>query len=498
MQKFKKLNSSWIANLIAQTSGFLVFIVVAPSLIKLLGKEQFGALALFILLPQIIVQLDLGLTTSAARAVAMFKAQNQLEKMSRVLCETILALFLVAIVFCFIFYLTAQYLFLALHLDHVISNQMHQFNAAISCWCSLALLNAGLTIPARAFERFKLLAIVQAISAVVFWLGALLFTFAGKGLLVILWWGSVVAIFTLCILIFNNKDAKFTASNFFQKNTFLKKSQWLLPNFFKFGLGTFVAQASSLITYHADKFLVAALVSPSAAGIYTACNMIASKILVLVAAIAAFVFPRAVRLNVQGSTDELKEVYIHATNACVLAAIVFGIPLIVLAEPFLRLWLKADYNHEYILVIVLMAIGYIFASFSVVASNVSIGIGHSKMPAIFAILGGTGTLLLCIILAPKFGIIGAAGSAAIGMSQAVIFNWIVSRQFGSAAAKEMMILLLNVILIGAILITSILLFNPLISSWVKLFVAGGLISIFVVLVWLVINIFSKKQNNLVL
>lgn len=498
MQKFKKLNSSWLANLIAQTSGFLVFIVAAPFLIRLLGKDQFGALTLFILLPQIIVQLDFGLTTSGARAVAIFKAQDKLECVNRIFCEVILALILVAVVFCFIFYFTAQCLFHALHVDQIVTRQLHQFIAAISCWCLLALLNAGASVPARAFERFKLLAVIQAISAVVFWLGALLLTFAGNGLLVILWWGVIVAVLTLCILIFNIKDAVFTSSIFSEKTTFLKRSQWLLPNFLKFGLGTFVAQASSLLTYHADKFLVAALISPSAAGIYTVCNMIASKLLVLVAAIAAFVFPRAVRLNIQGSIDELKEVYIHATNACVLAAIVFGIPIIALAEPFLRLWLKADYDKEYILVLVLMAIGYIFASFSVVASNVSIGIGRSRIPAIFAILGGAGTLLLCIILAPKYGIIGAAGSAAIGMSQAIIFNWMVSRQFGNVAAKEMILLLFKVILIGAILIFTVLLLNPLISSWTELFLAGFLMSVFVLLAWIFFNIFSKNHDNLVL
>ena len=498
MQKFKKLNSSWLANLIAQTSGFLVFIVAAPFLIRLLGKEQFGALTLFILIPQIMVQLDLGLTTAGARAVAIFKAQDKSENVNRIFCEVLLALILVAVVFCLIFYSTAQYLFHALHLDQVVNRQVHQFIAAISCWCLLALLNAGVSVPARAFERFKLLAVIQAISAVVFWLGALLFSFAGYGLLVILWWGAAVAVFTLCILIFSIKDAVFVSSIFFEKNTFLKKSQWLLPKFFKFGLGTFIAQASSLLTYHADKFLVAALVSPSAAGIYTACNMVASKLLVLVSAIAAFVFPRAVRLNVQGSTGELKEVYTHATNACVLAAIVIGIPIITFAEPFLRLWLKADYDQEYILVLGLMSIGYIFASFSVVASNVYIGGGHSRMPAIFAILGGAGTLLFCIILAPKYGIIGAAGSAAIGMSQAVIFNWMVSRQFGNAAATEMIFLLFKVILIGTILIVTTSLLNPLISSWPELFLAGFLMSIFVFFAWVALNIFSKNHDSLVL
>ncbi len=495
MQKLKKLNSSWLANLIAQTSGFLVFIVTAPFLIKLLGKEQFGALTLVILLPQIAVQLDLGLTTAGARAFAIFKAQDKLENVNRIFWEVIFALILVAAVFCLIFYFIAQYLFHVLQLDQIVNTRLHQFVAAISFWCLLALLNAGVSVPARALERFKLLAVVQAISAVIFWLGAFLFAVAGTGLLVILWWGTAVAVFTMCILIFNIKDTIFTSFVFFEKKTFYKSNTWLLPRFFKFGLGTFVAQASSLLTYHADKFLVAALVSPAAAGIYTACNMIASKLLVLVAAIAAFVFPRAVRLNVEGSMDELKEVYLRATNACVLAAIIFGIPIIVLAEPFLRLWLKADYDQEYILVMVLMSVGYIFASFSVVASNISIGMGHSKVPAIFAIVGGVGTILLCIILAPKYGIIGAAGSAAIGMSQAVLFNWMVSRQFGNAAAKEMILLLFKVILIGAILVITVLLLNPLISSWAELFLAGFLISMFVLLAWFILNILSKNRHD---
>jgi O-antigen/teichoic acid export membrane protein len=490
MQRSRKLNSSWLANLVAQTSGFLVFIVTAPFLIKLLGKDQFGALTLFVLLPQIVVQLDLGLATAGVRAIAVFKAQGKAALINRIFWEILLAFVMVAVVLFVIFYFSAQHLFHLLQLDHIIGGQLVQFVTVISCWCLLALLNAGVSIPARAFERFRLLATVQAISATTFWLGAFLLTLMKNGLMVILWWGVAVALFTLLLLIVNTR-----ANIFVAKNTFNKSNAWLLPDFFKFGFGAFVAQASSLLTYHADKFLVAALVSPGAAGIYAACTNIASKLLVLVAAIAAFVFPRAVRLKAEGATGELKDVYVRATNACVLSAIVFGIPLIALSEPFLRLWLKAEYTHDYIWVLMLMLVGYVLAAFSVVASNVSIGMGHSRTPAIFAIVGGVGTLGLCMLLAPKFGIIGAAASAAIGMSQAVVFNWLVARWFGNSYARDMVFLLLKAIFVGSFLIGSFVLVNDLIDSWIVLVFAGLFGSICVLLVWLACGFFSKDERD---
>jgi len=489
----RKLNSSWLSNLIAQTSGFLAFIVTAPFLIKLLGKDQFGALTLFVLLPQIVVQLDLGLSTAGARAVAMFNFQGKPDLVNRIFWEILFAFVIVAAALYVVFHFSAQHLFHLLQLDQIIGGQLIQFVNVISCWCLLALLNAGVSIPARAFERFRLLAVVQAISAITFWLGAFFLALMGYGLVVILWWGAAAAVFTLLILIFNTR-----AYITFKKNIFFEGDTWLLPGFFRFGLGAFVAQASSLLTYHADKFLVAALVSPGAAGIYAVCTNIANKLLILVAAIGAFVFPRAVRLKTEGATDELKEVYVRATNACVLAAIVFGIPIIALSEPFLRLWLKTEYAQDYIWVLMIMVIGYILAAFSVVASNVSIGMGHSRTPAIFAIIGGVGTLLLCMLLAPKYGIIGAAASAAIGMSQAIIFNWLVAHWFGRSYARDAVFLLLKAVFVGSILVGCFLFTNHLIDSWVELIIAGLFGSSCVLLIWFVLGFFSNDERDYIL
>lgn len=493
MPHSRKLNSSWLSNLIAQTSGFLAFIVTAPFLIKLLGKDQFGALTLFVLLPQIVVQLDLGLSTAGARAVAMFNSQGKPDLINKIFWEILFTFVIVAAVLFFVFRFSAQHLFHLLQLDQIIGGQLIQFVNVISCWCLLALLNAGISIPARAFERFRFLAVIQAISAVTFWLGAFMLILVGYRLVVILWWGAAVALFTLLILVFDTR-----AYISLKKNISYEGDAWLLPTFFKFGIGAFVAQASSLVTYHADKFLVAALVSPGAAGIYTVCTNIANKLLILVAAIGAFVFPRAARLKTEDAIDELKEVYVRATNACVFAAIVFGIPIIALSEPFLRLWLKTGYAQDYIWVLMTMAIGYIFAAFSVVASNISIGMGHSRTPAIFAIVGGAGTLLLCMLLAPKYGIIGAAASAAIGMSQAMIFNWLVACWFGRSYARDAIFLILKAVFVGSVLVGCFLPINHLIDSWIELILAGLFISSCVLLTWFVLGFFNNDERDYIL
>ena len=68
--------SGAVANLAAQGIPFVVLIVVTPILLDELGRERYGALVLFNLVPQIAGQLDLGIVTAATRGFAQYSARR--------------------------------------------------------------------------------------------------------------------------------------------------------------------------------------------------------------------------------------------------------------------------------------------------------------------------------------------------------------------------------------------------------------------------------------
>lgn len=488
-----KLNSSWFVNLVGQSSGFLFFLIATPFLIEALGKDKFGALTLLFLIPQIVTQLDFGVIATGTRAMAMYEAKGKNIYRVRVFWESLLALTLIGVIQAVLFNTFSGNIMSVLQIDELLSDQVLDIVLAISIWIIFSLMAAGIAISARAFERFKLLAITQAFTASTFWIGAWGLAILKPDMSLIIWWGAIVSAATTLILLFSVRDVIKP-----ERGIIRCSSSPLLFGFIRFSTGAFIGQASSLLTYHADKFLVSILISPSAVGIYNACASIASKILVFVSAIAAFSFPRAARLHSQGSEDELADVYFRATRLCVIVAVIIGIPLASLADPFLRLWLKGAYSQQYILVLMLMVMGYIFASFSVVASNVAIGMGRSRIPAIFAVIGGGVTLLLCWLLATEFGILGAVIASIIGMSQALVFNWIVATWFNESISKKVLLLSVKSIVLWSVLTIVITPLASFIGSWLTLILSAGMIISTVLLVWFKLGFATKDEQNFIL
>lgn len=457
---------------------------------KSLGVEKYGALTILFLIPQIAIQLDFGVIATGTRVMAMFQAQSKFSHSIKVFWEVMIALICIGLLQVFLFDLFSQNLMSLLQLDDVLAMQLSDVVVATSCWIFVSLLGAGVSISARACERFKLLASIQALNASLFWLGAWGLAVINPDIVLIIWCGVFSSVVTTTLLIFNvRKTIKFSV------DMLMNDRALLLPSYFRFSAGAFVAQVSSLLTYHADKFLVAALISPAAVGIYNACASIASKMLVLVSAIATFSFPRAARLHSEGSMDELSDVYLRATRASVLVAMIIGIPLASLAEPFLQLWLKDAYKAEYAFVLMLMVMGYLFASFSVVASNISIGMGFSRMPALFSSIGGGGTLILCVLLAPKWGLYGAVIASVVGMSQALIFNWLVAKKLGPEQEKQTIHLSVSVILFGGVTTFLLSQVSYLITSWLSLILSGIGMVVMLISLWFIFGLTTENERK---
>jgi O-antigen/teichoic acid export membrane protein len=500
-----------VSNLLAQGIPFLLLLIVTPILIRTLGRETYGALILFNLLPQIAGQLDLGLVTAGTRAYAQYTARHQDRDAHRVIDESMLILFSWGALLAGALVAWRHPIARVLQLDEVIHGDTWVF-AVAAIAIPIALVNGAALISLRALEQYGRAARIQIIAGVAYWIACTLAATQGATLfeLVMLGTFSVAATsVALFAMVWQTRARKRSLASREDPDLSVPvdtsvvdelapgvESRLRLRPFLSLGAGAFVAQASSLATYHTDKFLVSAVVSPAAAGAYALCANIANKILLLVASGATYTFPRAARLHAQGDHESLVRTFVVTTRFVLMIAAAFAVPLVALASPFLRTWIGSDFAAHYAPIMQLLVIGYAMNAASVVASNVAIGMGEVRLPALFALLGGTTTIVAVLVLAPVFGAAGAAGAALIGMSQAVIFSNLIASKLGHEARPASWPVQLRLVLVAVPVAVGTFYLGHLVTGWWSL-LATGIVSTAVFLaIWL--STFGQQSERIVL
>ncbi len=513
-----------VANLAAQGIPFVLLLVVTPILLRALGREQYGALVLFNLVPQIAGQLDLGLSTAAMRGFTQYVARRDRDGARRLFREALSLLTAWGAVLGVAFYAAHSAIAGALKLDTVVSDASTVYVAAAIA-VPLALANSAALVPLRAVERYGSMARVQVTVGVAYWSLCAWWAPRGGTLTQLVVLGTVtVALATIVLFAIARRDHASSDAPLPSSDAPLAPPDTanasvpvtpadaigmprtttaaplddradraaptasralLLRPFLRLGAGAFVAQASSLATYNADKLLVSALISPAAAGAYAICTSIANKILLVIASGATFTFPRAARLHAEGDLERVQTTYLFATRICALIAAALAIPLIALAPEFLRIWIGPAFSTDYALTFRLLTVGYAITASSVVASNVAVGIGEVSLPATFALLGGTVTLIAVWMLAPRYGAPGAAGAAVIGMSQSLVFNDLIARRIGPAARRASWPLMVRIAIIGVPVGLLTAAASTAVAGWISLFALGGLAVVVFVGLWLV-------------
>lgn len=496
MRRVGPTASGAIANLAAQGLPFVLLIAVTPILLRILGREQYGALVLFNLVPQIAGQLDLGIVTAATRGFAQYSARGDRDGAMRLFREALLLLIGWGIALGFVFHVGHPWIAAALKLDTIVDDRSAIYLAAALA-VPVALANSATLVPLKALERYGRAACIQVAAGVVYWITAATWASTGGTLTQLVTLGTATVAVTTVVLFVAARaapPARAASSDLVVEVAAhaaggavlaadAAPARFLLRPFIGLGAGAFVAQASSLATYHADKLLVSALISPAAAGAYTICTSVANKVLLVVAAGATYTFPRSTRMQAEGGLDAVAATFTSATRLSMLVAVTVGTALIALAPAFLEVWVGADFARDYGTALRLLGFGYVLAASSVVASNVAVGIGQVRIPALFALFGGALTLSAVGVLAPRYGATGAAAAAAIGMAQALVFNDVLARQLGPTARRASWPLLwrlaVTALPVGALAAVA----SRMVVGWWSLGAVGAAAGAMVLLLW---------------
>jgi O-antigen/teichoic acid export membrane protein len=249
-----------------------------------------------------------------------------------------------------------------------------------------------------------------------------------------------------------------------------------------------------------DKTLISMWIGVAATGIYSVPFMIANAFGYMISYMVGFVFPMASEFHSLEQMDRFTSIYIRTSRFIAGLANMIFIPLLVLGDVFLTLWIDIDFADKASGVFRLLLLsGYLGILTATLINNVVVGTGHIKEFTIYNSVRAVSLGLGCIFLIRPFGIEGAGLAVLLANIVNVIYLVIVLRRFLQIPLSFLLrTAYLKPIMLGLVLAIIALFFRPWAASWVGLIIVSVVLEIFFVIVGYIIGIFGDTEKRALL
>ena len=377
-----RIRRSIVFNLIAFAVPTLIIFVSYPVLLHGLGAEQFGLFTLAVSLAASLSFLDLGLSPSTVRFVALELSRGDRREAGNVIATSLafylgVALLISTTVFLLAPWLTQQFqmpadlmpeaqkLFRIVAVQVVISmivNAMQGVFKATDHFDFSMLATGGLSlsmfgVPALAVY-FKLAASMSA--AALYGLMALTFV--------------IVLIFAVVLYVCLQRNISVRSARV--RLTTLKKT---------LGFGSILTLHSiaGMLFVSGQRILIGILLGPAAVAVYQLGYTVVSKVHAVLNAASEVIFPIA--SSTRTSTDGLLRLYRKGMAGILGIAVVMLGTLVLLAKPLLSLWVGEQMAAQVAPLILPLSGAFLFVALTVIPYHVMNGLGRPIVNVIMSV-----------------------------------------------------------------------------------------------------------------
>lgn len=264
---------------------------------------------------------------------------------------------------------------------------------------------------------------------------------------------------------------------------------------FHFSKFAAIAQVASRVANSIDGLIIAHFLPVAYVAFYSVPAALCYKVWALVANVTTVTFPAASALSAADHTDKLKELYLRGSKMVFALAALPALALCLLSGEVLRYWISPEFSAEGSVTLKLLSIASLINCLMHIPDSVSMGIGHSWIPAKFDLLHLALKIGIFLMLIPYFGITGAAAGY-LG-TQLAVAPWFVrsTNQVVGVGWNDLLVRAYSPVL-APLGVTSlvIVLAKPHISSVFRLLVAGGLALVIYVAMGALFTLDSQERS----
>jgi len=175
-----------------------------------------------------------------------------------------------------------------------------------------------------------------------------------------------------------------------------------------FGSFSWLQAIASLVFGQADRFFVGFLIGVPAVAYYGLCVQAAQPIHGLISSGMHFLFPHLSSRYSVAPLSEIRRKIILAFKVNVILVVSFSVPLLVLGNRFLSMWIGSSFTKQPPLMFPTIVWSFAFLGMNVTAHYALLAAGQVRAVTYLSLLAGMLMLLIMALLIPKHGLQGAA------------------------------------------------------------------------------------------
>lgn len=378
-----------------------VSFISTPFIIRFLGSEAYGVLLLVGLIPTYFSFADFGMGVASTKFAAEAYGQGDEKKEAEVVwTATAISAISALIVAIPVFLFSYQIVRLLNVPEHLLSTASIALKIA-SCSFFLGILASVLNSPMLARLRMDLNMLTSAIPKILLAAVTPFILYFGGFIVEAVSWAFIVSIAALAVVFYFSGRL---LPRLFQP----RFNRDLVRPLVKFGGALVVSGLAGVLMGNIEKFVLTKYESVTALAYYSIAFTLANMVTMLSIAITQSLVPAFSQLIIPQNREHFNELFARAVRLNLIWLLPLLMILMVIAKPFLWLWLGSEFSNESSIPFYFLLIGLLFSVISFVPHGALLAAGKTGTLAklywteLPFFLAGTVTLVLA------FGIKGAA------------------------------------------------------------------------------------------
>ena len=170
----------------------------------------------------------------------------------------------------------------------------------------------------------------------------------------------------------------------------------------------FLVTLFGMIVSYTDNLVIGAMISLSAVTFFTISASLSHYLRRLVGSLTMTFMPLASRFAATGDNDNLRNLYVQGTRACMLLGLPIIVTLLIRGETFISLWMGPEYGPLSSRVLTILLIAQVFTVANSTTINIALGLSRHRRLAKWFGFEAACNLALSIVLASRYGVLGVA------------------------------------------------------------------------------------------
>lgn len=398
----RQLVHNGLYNLLGFVFPIVVLFLFTPILINRLGVEGYGLWSISISFLGLMGIMQFGAGTTISKYIAEYEASKNEIGLSSMTSVSFLFVIFIGLVFSTMAFIFSPIIAVWFQSREVPLSEIVKVLQISSLGILPTMLrNVALAVP-MGMQDYRSPNIIKLAQNVLTTIGATLIVSVGGKIILTICWAIVVILITMVASLWiAGKELYRLNFKAVIKKGYTKKT-------FRYIFYTGLQNIGGGIFNSLDRITVGMVLELSAVTYYSVSIQITRQIVGIANAVTQALMPAASSLYIAKRYDRLRHLLSRSTFYVGLISILIGGSLILLSKPILSFLIGAADVFRVLPAFYLLTIAYTVQAINSPSFHIANGIGAAWLCGMTVMITGLGTILLILILGPRFGILGAA------------------------------------------------------------------------------------------